>query len=187
MFEAPALASRLRLLLAVWCARLPQGSSGLEFGLEDLERLSLAHQERCGTLAAQARQSKQSLDRAARLGALPKVQTHLSRLLKKDLNHLAQARQEWGLLEQAVAIYAELLRLAPVWLEQGQPAGLPSLEAPLGQAQECLAQIRHGRERCRRLGGAALRLDSRPIAPAPQAPLEQAALLRPLIEALAQR
>jgi len=187
MSEAPALASRLRLLLAVWCARLPQGSSGLEFSLADLERLALAHRERCTKLAAQARQSKQSLDRAARLGAPPKVQTQLSRLLKNNLNPLAQARQELGLLEQAVAIYAELLRLAPAWLGQGQPAGVPSLEAPLGQAQEATAQIRRDRERCRRLAGAARRLDNRPIAPAPQAPLEQAARLRPIIEALAQR
>lgn len=187
MSEAPALASRLRLLLAVWCARLPHGSSGLEFCLADLERLALTHRERSGKLAAQARQSKQSLDRAARLGAPPKVQTQLSRLLKNKLNHLAQARQEQGLLEQAVAIYAELLRLAPAWLEQGQPAGIPSLETPLGQAQEATAQIRHGRERCRRLAGAARRLDSRPIALAPQSPLEQASQLRPHIDALAQR
>ena len=189
MPEAPPLASRLRLLLAVWCARLPQGSSGLEFSLPDLERLSLAHQQRCRQLAAQARQARQSLARAARLAAVPKVQAHFSRLLKKNLNHLTQAKQESELLEQAVAIYSLLLRQAPARLEQGQPLEPPDLERPLAQAQVALAQIRHSRERCRRLTRAARRLERREaaLATGAQALRDQAARLRPVTEALARR
>ncbi|MCF8122699.1 MAG: hypothetical protein K9K34_09810 [Desulfarculaceae bacterium] len=185
----PALTSRLRLLLAVWCARQPQGSSGLEFSLPDLERLSLAQQERCGQLAAQARQSKQSLARAARLGAPPKVHAQLSRLLKKNLNHLAQAKQEAGVLEQAVRIYGLLLRQAPAWLGQGGKPEAPSPEEALGQAQEALDQIRHTGERCRRLADAHRLLERREaaLATGAQAVLDRAAKLRPMIDALARR
>ena len=189
MPEVPALASRLRLLLAVWCARLPQGGSGLEFSLPDLERLSLIHKQRCRRLAAQARQTRQSLAQAAGLAAPPKIQDRFSRLLKKQLNHLAQARQELDLLEQAVAIYSLLLRRAPAWLDQGQPLEPPDLERPWAQAQGALAQIRHAGERCRRLARAARRLERREAASATGAQelRDQAARLRPVTEALARR
>lgn len=184
--EVPALTARLRQLLARWCAQLPQTASGLEFGRAELAGLVQAQLERRRRLAAQVKQTRQSLARADQVGALAKVRRHYAQQLEEHLEQLAQARRELALREEAAQAYDRLLEQAPAWLQAPRGQALLLWEKPLDQALEALEQVG---ERCRRLAGLARRLEQRRtgLAAQSQALAAQSRELRPAIAALAQR
>lgn len=190
MLAAPALASRLRLLLAVYLAGSPPGNAGRKLSLEALQRLRQAREQSGQNLAAQVGQSERALARALRLGALPKVRRHFERLLARQRDRLAQAQREARLLARAVALYRLLLARAPAWLASAGPGEEPSaLEELLDRTREALEQVRRYREHCRRLARARERRQHRhvPLARQLREHQQHSAQLGPAVEALGQR
>ncbi|MCB2191555.1 MAG: hypothetical protein KQI62_08320 [Deltaproteobacteria bacterium] len=189
MLEAPALASKLRLLLAVWRSRAPQGGSELEFSLADLERLAKALQERQRRLNGQVRQTRGYLDSATGLGTPPKIRSHLSRLLHQQTSLMSQTQRDADLLAQAAKTYSLLLRQAPSWLEGTGVPQASGMQEVLARGQETLEQAQNARERCRGLVRASRQLERRDTALARRAHAlkEQATRFGSSVEALARR